>query len=98
MWCENSACRSCIGMESHKGLDQHHQMTVLGLHLIHKGWCICTSVGDGRDQPALRRRIVQQVSQRDALRLVDNRLGELVATPAQASVSLTMNRYEALTV
>ena len=59
-------------------LDQHHQMTVLRLHLIHKGWCICTSVGDGTDQPALRRRVVQQVTQCDALRLVDNRLGELV--------------------
>ena len=77
-------CRSCIRRDGVAQalavrLDQHHhQMTVLGLHLIHKGWCICTSVADGRDQPALRRRVVQQVAQCDALRLVDNRLGELV--------------------
>ena len=60
-------------------LDQHHHVAVLGLHLIHKGWCICTSVADSRDQPALSCRVVQQIRQRDALCLVDNRLRELVA-------------------
>ena len=59
-------------------LDQHHHVAVLGLHLIHKGWCICTSIANGTDQPALRRRVVQQVSQSDALRFVRDGIRELV--------------------
>jgi len=50
-------------------LDQHHHVRILGLHLIHKGWCICTSIADSTDDPALRRGVVQQVRQRNSLGL-----------------------------
>ena len=60
-------------------LDQHHHVTVLGLHLIHKGWCICTSIADSTDDPALGRCIVQQVSKGYPLCLLDNAFRKLVA-------------------
>ncbi len=59
-------------------LDQHHQMTVLGLHLIHKCWCVCTSVTDGRDQPALRRWILQEINEANTLSLRQYRFRELI--------------------